>query len=68
MTDDLARPNLLKRLNSAGQQVDWIRGGICHIHGIWADELGNKIRRFHRTLTVGKVSQSTRDFEEDILV
>jgi hypothetical protein len=64
MTDNPSRPNLLKSLNSADRDVDWIRGGICHVHGVWADEWGNKIKRFYRTLTVGKISGPTREFEE----
>jgi hypothetical protein len=67
MMDEPTRPNLLRCLNSADLEVEWIRGGICHIRGVWADELGNKIKRFHRTLTVGKISQTTREFQEDIL-
>lgn len=66
MTDDVSRPNLLKCLNSNDLEVEWIHGGICHIHGVWADEWGNKIKRFWRTLTVGTVSQATREFKEEI--
>ena len=66
MTDDPSRPNLLKCLNSNDVEVEWINGAICHIHGVWADEWGNKLKRFYQTLTVGKVSRSTKDFREEI--
>lgn len=66
MLDAPDRKDIFESINDNGFGVESINGAICHIHEVYADEWGNKMRKFVKTLTVGKVSKQTREYEESI--
>ena len=66
MTDSLEKRDIYGKINDNGFGVESINGAICHVFEVYADEMGNKMRKFLKTTTVGKVSKQTREFEEAI--
>lgn len=66
MTDSLKREDIFSKINDNGFGVESINGAICHVFEVYADEWGNKAKKFIKTTTVGKVSKQTREYEESI--
>jgi len=66
LTDNISKKSLLENLNDAQFGVESINGGICHISEVYADEQGNKLFKYIKTTTVGKVQPLTRQYEEEM--
>jgi len=66
MTETPEKRDIYEKINDNGFGVESINGAICHIFEVYADEWGNKMKKFLKTTTVGKVSRQTREFEESI--